>query len=152
MQIEWWYWVVAGLALMLTELAIPVFVLLWFGCGALLVGLLLAVMPTVALSVQLGLWLLISSGLVWLWFRVFRPGQFKTRVGMADGNVIGEVGLMVEPVAPFQKGRVRFQKPLLGSDVWVCIADHELPAGSRVRVLEVEGSMLKVDSIKGETA
>jgi inner membrane protein len=144
MQIEWWYWVVAGVALLLCELAIPVFVLVWFGLSAVLVGILLAILPSIGLTAQLGLWLLLSVILVVYWFRVFKPGQHKTRVGMADGNLVGEVGLLTHPVAPFQKGEVRFQKPLLGSEVWTCIAEEEIAAGARVRIVQVEGSLLKI--------
>ncbi|MDP3037325.1 MAG: NfeD family protein, partial [Rhodocyclaceae bacterium] len=68
----------------------------------------------------------------------------KTRIGMADANVVGEIGMLVRNVAPFEKGEVRFQKPILGTDVWECIADEAIRSGERVRVLDVEGSFLKV--------
>ena len=144
MQIEWWYWVVAGVALMLCELAIPLFVLIWFGLSAVAVGILLAVLPTVSLAAQLSLWLVLSIVLVVYWFRIFKSGQHKTRVGMADNNVIGEVGLLTHAVAPFQKGEVRFQKPLLGSEVWTCISEEEIAVGERVRIVRVEGSLLTI--------
>jgi hypothetical protein len=66
---------------------------------------------------------------------------------MADGNIIGEVGLLTRTVAPFEKGEVRFQKPLLGADVWECIADDAIKSGERVRVVAVEGSFLKVGRV-----
>lgn len=144
MQIEWWYWIVAGVALLLCELAIPVFVLVWFGLSAVLLGILLAILPSISLAAQLSLWLAFSIALVVLWFRVFKPGQHKTRVGMADGNLVGEVGLLTHPVAPFQKGEVRFQKPLLGSEIWTCISDEEIAVGTRVRIVQVDGSFLKI--------
>ena len=40
MHLEWWHWVVGGIVLILAELAIPSFFIVWFGLGALLVGLL----------------------------------------------------------------------------------------------------------------
>lgn len=145
MQIEWWYWIVTGVALLLCELAIPVFVLVWFGLGAILVGLFLLVLPSSSLTAQLALWLIVSSGLVVFWFKVFRSDQHKTRVGMSDAGLHGEIGLMVSAVAPFEKGEVRFQKPLLGSESWACIADAPIAAGDRVKVVQVEGSLLKVE-------
>jgi hypothetical protein len=51
---------------------------------------------------------------------------------------------MVTNVEPFQKGSVRFQTPLIGSDVWECIADESIAAGTRVKVVSVEGSLLKI--------
>ncbi len=144
MEFLWWHWAVAGIVLMLLELAVPAFVLIWFGLGALLVALPVAVLPDFGLTGQLSLWLLISMALVALWFRVFKPNVHKTRIGMSGPALIGEIGLLVREVAPYTRGEVRFQKPLLGTDVWPCIADETLAAGERVRVLAVEGSILKV--------
>ena len=143
MQFEWWHWVVAGVILILAELAVPAFVLVWFGLGALIVALLVAVM-SIGVTAQLAAWLATSLLLVFLWFKVFRPESHKTRIGMSEPAMIGEVGLLVRDVAPFDKGEVRFQKPLLGTDTWPCIADEEIMAGTRVKVVAVEGSLLKV--------
>lgn len=143
MQLEWWLWAVAGIVLILAELAVPAFVLVWFGLGALVVAL-LAALTTVGITAQLAAWLMVSVLLVFLWFKVFRPESHKTRVGMSTPAMIGEVGLLARDVAPFEKGEVRFQKPLLGTDTWPCIADEEIAAGTRVKVVAVEGSLLKV--------
>jgi hypothetical protein len=82
--------------------------------------------------------------MVLLWFKIFKPGMHKTRVGMSDADVIGEVGMLIQDVEPFKKGKVRFQKPILGSDAWDCIADEVIKSGERVKVLDVEGSFLKI--------
>ena len=39
MDFEWWHWIVLGIALVIAELAVPAFFVIWFGLGALLVGL-----------------------------------------------------------------------------------------------------------------
>ena len=144
MSIEWWHWAVAGIGLIVSELVVPAFVLIWFGLGALLVAAVFALVPGLVPTAQLALWLLCSILLVVLWFKVFKPGQLKTRAGASDPNVVGEVGLLVRDVAAFERGEVRFQKPILGGEVWPCIADESIAAGVRVRVISVEGSLLKV--------
>ncbi|MCQ4346178.1 NfeD family protein [Pseudomonas stutzeri] len=143
MTIEWWYWAIGGILLVLLELAIPSFFILWFGLGALLVAgvALLAELP---LSGQLLLWIAASLAMVVLWFRVFSPRRHRTLVGTADGAVIGEVGLLVDSVAPFARGRVRFQRPILGAEEWACVAEADIAAGERVKVVSIEGSYLKV--------
>jgi hypothetical protein len=143
MQFEWWHWAVAGIVLILAELAVPAFVLVWFGLGALIVGLVVA-LAAIDLTAQLAVWLVVSVLLVVLWFKVFRPESHRTRIGMSEPAMIGEIGLLARDVAPFEKGEVRFQKPLLGTDTWPCIADEAIKAGERVRVVAVEGSLLKV--------
>lgn len=143
-ELLWWHWLVAGIALVLAELAIPAFFVIWFGAGALLVGAAAFFIRDLSLAEQIALWILASLAFAFAWFRVFRTGAHKTRIGMAGGEAVGEAGLAVTPVVPFEKGRVRFQKPLLGADEWVCIADEPIAAGERVFVISVEGSFLKV--------
>ncbi|MDO8960093.1 MAG: NfeD family protein [Rhodocyclaceae bacterium] len=146
MELAWWHWAVGGIALIVAELAVPSFVLIWFGLGALVVALAVAV-ASIGFTTQLALWLIVSLALVAGWFKVFKPNMHKTKIGMADANVIGEVGMLVHDVAPFAKGEVRFQKPILGADVWECIADEAIKSGERVRVVAVEGSFLKVGRV-----
>lgn len=144
MQILWWHWFVLGIVLMLLELAVPSFFLVWFGLGALLVGTLVVFIPTVSFAFQILAWTAASLLFVALWFKVFKPSIYKSRAGMARGSLIGEVGLVTRDIRPYEKGQIRFQKPILGDEVWESVADEEIRAGERVRVLEVEGNTLKV--------
>lgn len=144
MTTPWWYWILAGIALILLELAIPSFYVLWFGLGALLVGGLLLLASALSLTSQLLIWLGASLAMIVLWFRVFSPRRQKTLIGTAAGEVIGEIGLLVSAVAPFQRGRVRFQKPVLGAEEWACSAQETIAAGERVRIVSIEGSYLTV--------
>lgn len=144
MDIQWWYWVIAGAALILMELVVPSFFILWFGIGALLVALALWLLPDLSLTAQIGLWSGASLVMVALWFKLFAGARLKTQSGTAQGEVIGEVGLLVSAVAPFQHGKVRFQKPILGSEQWTCMADEVIPAGERVRILAFDGNSVKV--------
>ena len=141
MQVLWWHWVVLGIVLMLLELAVPSFFLVWFGLGALIVGVLIAFYPTAPFAFQILGWTASSLVFLALWFKVFKPGMYKSRAGMARGSLIGEVALEVGGDVGVEIG---FQKPILGDEVWESVADEEIRAGERVRVLEVEGNTLKV--------
>lgn len=147
MQLEWWMWVVGGIVLVLAELVVPSFFIIWFGLGGVLVGLLLLALPDLSPTVQLAAWTLASLAMLGLWLRVFKPSLHRTRIGQAEGEAIGEIGLLVNAVAPFERGRVRFQRPVLGSEEWACRAESAIAAGERVRVLAVEGSFLKVGKL-----
>lgn len=147
MQLEWWAWIVGGIGLILAELVVPSFFVVWFGLGALLVGLLALLIPGLSLTVQLAIWTAASLAMVMLWFKVFKPGFHKTRIGTAAGEAVGEIGLLVSAVAPFERGKVRFQRPVLGSEEWVCMADTPIATGERVKVVAVEGSFLTVSKV-----
>jgi membrane protein implicated in regulation of membrane protease activity len=144
MQLLWWHWLVFGIVLVLLELAVPSFFLIWFGVGAIIVGIALVAFPPLSFAWQILTWIVCSVVFVALWFRVFKPEFHKTRAGMAKGAAIGEVGLVTREIRPHVTGEVRFQKPLLGADVWQSTADEEFKMGDRVRVIDVEGNTLKV--------
>jgi membrane protein implicated in regulation of membrane protease activity len=146
-EILWWHWIVLGIALMLAELAVPAFFLVWFGLGAVIVGAIVFFVPATGLAWQVTLWTASSLAFVLLWFRIFKPGMHKTRVGMSKGTLIGEVGLVVRDIRPFDKGQIRFQKPILGAEIWESIADEEIKVGERIKVVDVEGNILKVGRV-----
>ncbi len=144
MDLEWFHWAILGVALVVAELLVPAFVLVWFGLGGLFVALLLVLFPTASFITQLLVWIVASVSLVLLWFKVFKPHQHKITSGRSSAEAVGEVGLLVSAIEPFGKAKVRFQTPLLGSDVWDCVSDEKIAAGSRVKVLSVDGSLLKI--------
>jgi membrane protein implicated in regulation of membrane protease activity len=143
MELEWWHWMILGLGLGLSELASGTFFIVWFGLGALLVGLVMLAIPGIGFTAQVVLWTAASIGFTVLWFKVFKKQADRTRSGQAD-EVLGEIGVLVRAVEPFQKGEVRFQKPVMGSEVWSCLSDEAIAAGERVRVIAVDGQLLKV--------
>jgi membrane protein implicated in regulation of membrane protease activity len=144
MIFAWYHWAIFGVVLTLSELLIPTLVLIWFGLGALIIAAIVVMIPNLELIAQLLIWGVVSIGFVVLWFRVFKPYHHKTLVGRSSAQVIGEVGLLVNDVDAFQKGKVRFQTPVVGSDIWDCVADQPIKAGNRVKVLSIEGTLVRV--------
>ena len=144
MEVLWWHWVVLGIFLMLSELVVPAFFLIWFGAAAVVVGIATALFPAFPFAWQVIVWTAVSLALVWFWFKVFKRGSHKTRAGMSKGSFVGEVALVTRDIRPYEKGQIRFQKPILGDEMWESIADEEIRVGERVRVLDVEGNLLKV--------
>lgn len=142
MEMQWWIWLVFGFGLVVLELVLPTFFILWFGIGAVLVSLIAYLVPSLQLDMQVMLWVALSSITTLLWFKVFRKKKPDTR-WTAD-NVLGEVGLLTAAVSEFHKGRVRFQKPILGNEEWICIADSDIPSGERVRLTAIEGNTARV--------
>ncbi|MGE8063870.1 NfeD family protein [Pseudomonas sp. NPDC089569] len=143
MEMQWWYWVVLGFALAALEIFTMSFFVLWFGIGAVLVGLLCWASPELTLANQLLAWTVLSTLLVVFWFKVINKRGPDTRWTAED--VIGQIGLLTSPVSEFVKGRVRFQKPILGSEEWVCVSNSEIPSGERVRIVSVEGNTVRIE-------
>lgn len=146
MEVEWWWWLVLGIGLILMELVTLSFYLIWFGGGALVVAAISAIYPQIGLVPLVGVWAALSALMAATWIKYF-PRKDKTRAGTSD-EALGEVGLLVTSVQPFERGSVRFQRPILGSDVWDCVSETAIEAGERVRLVSVEGSFLKVANAK----
>jgi membrane protein implicated in regulation of membrane protease activity len=119
-QLLWWHWLAFGLLLSVAELAVPSLILIWFGAGALLVGLVLA--------------------FVALWFHFFRHTDTQT----ATPEMMGEVGLITHAIDEFGRGRIRLQRPYGGREEWPADADQPLREGERARVISFEGERLTV--------
>ncbi|MDE1900536.1 MAG: NfeD family protein [Alphaproteobacteria bacterium] len=148
MNLQWHHWAILGIALVVSELAVPAFVLVWFGLGALAVAALLAIAPATDFNIQLLVWTVCSVALVIVWFKIFKPGLTRTLSGRSQAGAIGEVGILTGAITPFAKAQVRFQQPVIGSDVWDCVADENIDAGTRVEIVSVDGSILKVKKEK----
>jgi membrane protein implicated in regulation of membrane protease activity len=115
------------------------------GLGAVLVSLVLAIFPGYSVPAQLLTWTVASALFTLAWFRFFNPRTGKTTSGSSKGAVVGEIGLVIRAAEPYAKGVVKFQLPLLGADEWPCIADEPLEVGDRVKVVDVEGHVMKVE-------
>jgi membrane protein implicated in regulation of membrane protease activity len=149
MTLFWWHWVALGLGLALVELALFSFFVIWFALGAVLTGIVLLVMPGLGFVTQMLLWTIASVAMTVVWFRYFRNAS-RTRAGQAD-EALGETGVLVRAIEPLGiagaasgRGEVRFQKPVMGADVWPCIADEAIAVGARVKQVAVDGQLLKV--------
>lgn len=73
MQIEWWYWIVAGFCLIGVELLIPSFTLIWFGFGALSVGIFCYLWVGIPLAWQVVLWCAASICFIAMWRKHIKP-------------------------------------------------------------------------------
>ena len=148
-NIAYWHWIVFGLVLSLSEILVMSFVLLWFGLGAIVVGMLLWLFP-LSITVQLLIWVSLSLFNVYGWFKWISP-RLKNRSlsGMAREKMIGQIGTVIEYNSVHSgRGKLRFSAPVLGDDEWQFICEDKIEIGSRVVVQEFSGNSLIVNKFK----
>ena len=143
-ELNWVVWLAFGMVLMISELFVTGFFVLWFGLGAVIVGLVMVPLPGLPVSVQMILWAFSSLAFVFAWFKFLRPHTGKNQVAITQEAFHGEVGIVAREIKPYAKGLVQFQKPILGDDKWEAFADADIASGERVKVVSVEGNLLKV--------
>lgn len=77
MNVEWWHWIIAGFALIGLDLVIPSFTIIWFGLGALFVGIIAAILPGFPVVAQVFTWIFASICFTLLWFKFVKKDDRK---------------------------------------------------------------------------
>ena len=143
--LEFWHWVIFGIALIISEAFLGTFFVIWFGVSAVVVGIILYITPEMSLAIQVLLWGALSTAAAFAWFKFLKPmSKDRTMAGLSRESLIGETGQVLTPPAGEKRGMLRFPAPILGSDEWVFISQDGLASGDRVNVVDVSGNTLVV--------
>jgi len=132
----WLIWFLSGLAIMLAELAVPGFVIIFFGVGCLGAAVAAALVPS-AYSIQLAVFLVVSlTSLVTLRkmaMRIF-VGRSEVSGGDDTGNVsVGTRIKIDQDIEPGREARVRYR-----GTMWTAVSDDPIPAGSDAEIIGVD--------------
>lgn len=139
-EFDYWHWLVLGLALMILEMLAPSTFFLWMGIAAMGVGGLLWLIPGMSLEVQLILFATLSIIAIGLGRRYLKRHPVETDRPTLNVRGAQSVGRILTLDAPIVNGvgRVRMDDTL-----WRVLGP-DLPAGTRVEVIGVEGTSLRV--------
>jgi membrane protein implicated in regulation of membrane protease activity len=142
MGLLWWHWVALGLALVVLELAAPGgFYFIFFGVGALVVGLLATFDAAGPAWSQILLFSIVSLlSLVLFRARLLGKLQGSKRASDMD-TLVGEIGTLSDDLPPGGVGKVE-----LRGTAWSAknTSHVTLKRGERCVVIRVEGLMLAV--------
>jgi hypothetical protein len=139
--LAWWHWWILAAVLAAAETLAPGAVAIWFAAAAAVVGALLWVLP-LPWQWQLVLFGALGFAAILAWRR-WRPedstGDAASALNQRGTQLVGQVFTLAEPLRD-GSGRVR-----VGDGTWLA-QGPDLPAGSRVRVVAVQGAALQVES------
>ncbi|MBA3005129.1 MAG: NfeD family protein [Proteobacteria bacterium] len=153
-NILWWHWIVLGVILVLMEMVVPSFTIFWFGLGALVTGLVMALLPDISLKWQLLVFSVSSVTFTFFWFRLFVPRKKMKSLLVDEQAAIGQTGIAAtRALIPGEMGRVVFSVPVLDDESWMYLADEPIETGNRVRVIAVlspdqKERILKVERVR----
>lgn len=143
LNIEFWYWLILAAIFFILEMLAPSVVLLWFGLGAALTGLVVWLFPGLSLAWQLLLFGITSLLSLYAWrkSRFFRdPPTQEPELNNRLLSQIGKRYVLNEPIVQGQ-GSMR-----IGDSTWR-VRGADLPAGTQVEVVGVEGIILLVEAV-----
>jgi inner membrane protein len=138
-SLEWWHWMVLAVLLAAAEAFLPGAVAIWFAAAAAVIGLLM-----LALDIPWQLQLIgfaVLGVVAMLMYRSYAR-KHPENVEQPNLNQRGQqyVGSELVLIEPIEQGS---GKAKIGDGVWK-VSGPELPAGARVRVTGVNGTILTV--------
>ncbi len=140
-QIEFWHWWIAGVALVIVEVFAPGAIFMWLGISAGIVGAMLLAVPDISWQVQFLVFAVLSVGSIAGW-RVYHKRN-PTETDLPTLNRRGEQ--YVGRVFTLEDGITNGTGVVRVDDSRWKIEGEDLPAGTKVRVTGVEGTVLKVE-------
>ena len=135
-----WNWLIFGVLLMALELLAPGIFLFWFGLAALLVGLASSAFDP-SWQLQILMFAIFAAAAVPLWRRVARSNSAVSKsnpfLNKRADALIGRVFTLEKPIID-GNGTVR-----IDDTIWR-VAGPDVPAGSRVKIVQADGASLTV--------
>jgi len=141
----WHWWALAG-ALVIVEVFAPGIMFLWLGVAAGVVGALLLLWPGLGLKGQILVFAALSVASVLAWRRYQKAHPVVTDEPNLNRRGAGCIGQRAALATPIRNGRGRIT---LGDSSWRALGP-DLPAGTTVEVIGVEGTLLQVQPIGTE--
>ncbi len=140
--VMWWHWIVLGILLIIAEMGTGTFIVLGFGIAAVLVGF-IDLFSSPNFVVQLILWIILSVATITLLFKYFKQQTGTSTTGQSDHG-FDTLGTVTETIEANQRGKVRFDAPVLGNTLWHATAKEKIDAGQKVRIEAVNGQLISV--------
>lgn len=137
-------WFIIGFVLLLSELAIPSFILMFFGIGAWATSLAALVGLAPNLAIQLIIFAAVSV-LSLVLFRRKAKSMGRGHVAMRsahnkdDVSLVGSIGVVIEPIQPGQLGKVE-----LHGTAWNATSETAIKKGDFVEVISRDNLTLTV--------
>lgn len=143
-HVEFWHWFALALIFIIIDVLTGAnFLFLWGGISAALVGFLLLFVPNITPEYQLMVFGfgVMSSILVWYFFlrKRSKPSDRPT-LNLRNEQYIGRFFHLDEPIIN-GRGRTRV------GDTWWRVGGEDMPAGTRVQVVGVDGVILLVEKV-----
>ncbi len=140
-QIDYWHWLVLGIVLVVLEVLSPGVYFLWLGIAAIVVGGILYGLPDMTWQMQLVLFAVfsvVSIALARILLQRHPIESDEPALNRRGEQYIGRVLTLSEPIEN-GVGRVK-----VDDTIWR-VEGPDCPAGTRVRVVGVDGVVFQVE-------
>jgi len=138
-----WFWITLGGLLLAAEMLGASGYLLWSGVSAVVIGIMAWLLPTLSWEWQGALFALMTMLIAYLWWYWLQQQPVRPSLDLNQRNrqLLGTRTTLTEPI---QHGLGRVN---IGDSSWRAQANEDLPAGTEVEVVAVEGVTLVIRAI-----
>lgn len=146
LQLTPWHWLGLGLFFLVLELLTGGGFLLWIGIAAGLVGILLWFVPSLFWAWQWVIFAVLTVVSAVLWWKYLQKRPIHSDQPMLNRRSAQYIGREVILEEPIQNGRGRVH---LDDSQWPVVG-VDMPKGTKVRVVDVDGILLKVEKVESK--
>ncbi|MEM7027804.1 MAG: NfeD family protein [Pseudomonadota bacterium] len=142
-QLEFWHWLIFGFVMICIEMILPAVYFLWTGISAIIIGLLLLAMPSIPLLIQVIIFgvLSVMSVVMYKRYQLANPREkAQPNLNKRGQQYVDRLFTLDEPIVN-GVGKIK-----VDDSTWK-VTGIDLPAGSKVRVVSVEGTILQVEEV-----
>lgn len=140
-QIDFWYWWIFAVLLVIIEILAPSFFALWMAIAAFMTGLALLLMPEMAWQIQLFIFALLSVFSIVLWRRYYLKNPIlsdEPNLNRRGEQYIGRLLTLQTPIVD-GIGKIR-----LDDSSWK-VQGPDCPAGKKVRIVALNNVVFSVE-------
>lgn len=143
-KLLFWHWWILGVLLLGVEILVPGQFFLWMGISAGLVGGVILVGPDLSWEIQLVLFGVLSVLSIggWRLYQNYHPPQSdQPMLNRRGAQYVGQTFVLSNDM-PMGRGTIN-----VDDTTWraVCDSGDDLPSGSRVKIVGIDGTTLKVE-------
>jgi len=141
--IVYWHWIVFGIFLFILKFTTKKTLFFGFSLSAMIVSIFDLFFKS-SISFEFSLWISLSILSLAIWIKWIKtPILPQTHTNNID---LDTLGIVLEEIAPQNRGRVIFDKPVLGNSSWYAISKTKIKIGSRIQIVKIHEELLEVKS------
>ena len=141
-QIEFWHWLIAAVVMIIIEMVLPAAYFLWMGISAFIVGLIFYFIPEMPVLIQVIIFGVLSVVSVVLYKRhdISQPDESdQPNLNRRGEQYVGRSFTLDEAIVN-GVGKVK-----VDDSIWK-VKGVDMPAGMKVRVMSVDGTVFNVEA------
>lgn len=143
--VEYWYWFVIAVLFFVLEVFVPGAILMWFGFGGLLTGVLYWLIPTMSIEWQILIFSVSSVASLLAW-RKYAPknDDVPSDVPNLNNRLRDYIGRETKLIEAIESGTGLAK---VGDSAWK-VRGKDMPKGTHVKIVDTDGMFFIVEAVE----